>query len=268
MGTGKSTLLTKLWQADKAYKAYWEGDLSPVELAWCSYMSKGNFSETLQKYAMFEAEIKTKTLEENGHFITAYTQILTDLPEFYQYMESFEIYNGRISFEEFRDVIYSRFEAFVGTGNIFECSFFQNSIESMMLFYCMTDDEIVEFYREAFELLKDKDFVMIYLDTKDLAGGLECIKKERTDERGNEIWYELMMRFIAESPLGRKQGYKEFSDLVEHLEQRRALELRVIREVIGEQCLVVTAKEYDVDRVLGWVNRIYVKGMNIHANKL
>ena len=124
-----------------------------------------------------------------------------------------------------------------------------------MLFYCMTDDDIVEFYRGAFELVKDKDFVMIYLDTKDLAGGLECIKRERTDERGNEIWYELMMRFVAESPLGKEQGYKDFSDLVEHLERRRALELRVIEEIIGEQCLVVASKEYDVERVLGWVNR-------------
>ena len=39
-GSGKSTLLRNLSRKYPEYKAYYEGDISPAELAWCSYMTK------------------------------------------------------------------------------------------------------------------------------------------------------------------------------------------------------------------------------------
>ena len=42
-GSGKSTLLRNLSQKYPEYKAYYEGDISPVELAWCSYMTKTQY---------------------------------------------------------------------------------------------------------------------------------------------------------------------------------------------------------------------------------
>ena len=49
-GSGKTTLLRNLSKKYPEYKAYYEGDMSPVELAWCSYMTKGEFEKVLSEY--------------------------------------------------------------------------------------------------------------------------------------------------------------------------------------------------------------------------
>jgi hypothetical protein len=76
-------------------------------------------------------------------------------------MESFEIYNGRVPYTEFHDVIMNRYRALEpDSKHLFECSFFQNSMEDMMLYYQMSEQDIVEFYREAYGILKPKGFIM------------------------------------------------------------------------------------------------------------
>ena len=93
-GSGKTTLLRNLSQKFPEYKAYYEGDISPVELAWCSYMTKEQYEEALRKYAHVEQEMKQFTKQEGDRYIVAYTRILADMREFYEWMESFEIYNS------------------------------------------------------------------------------------------------------------------------------------------------------------------------------
>lgn len=252
-GSGKSTLLTKLSNELSGYQPYREGDISPVELAWCSYMNETQFEKILKKYPQFQEEIKERTVKEDTFYITAYTRILTEMRSFYQDMEAHEIYNGRVDDLCFHDIIMKRYKAFGGEGNLFECSLLQNSIESLMLFYCMEDDEIIGFYKEAYEILRKKNFRMIYLHTEDIRGNLLHIKKERSDEQGNEMWYPLMLNFLVESPYGKVHGYKDLEDVVAHFERRCKLEFRIMEEVIGKDCLIVPAKAYDLEKIIEWV---------------
>lgn len=253
-GTGKTTLLRELSNQLASYKAYYEGDLSPVELAWCSYMTKDQYENARLKYATWQEELERFTMiEEDGHYVTAYTRILTDMREFYEFMESYEIYNGRVCFETFREIILRRYQTVSGDGNLFECSFFQNSIESMILYYQMKDEDIISFYREAYEILKSKNFKLIYLDSENIRENVLQIKQERTDNQGNEIWYSLMMNYLKESPYGKTHGYHEQKDLIEHFEHRRSLEGRIIKEVLGKDCLVLTAKNYDMENILNFI---------------
>ena len=78
-GSGKSTLLRNLSQKFPEYKAYYEGDISPVELAWCSYMEKTQYEEAMKKYPHVEQEIRQWTKQEDEHYIVAYTRILAEL---------------------------------------------------------------------------------------------------------------------------------------------------------------------------------------------
>lgn len=245
-GTGKTTLLNMLSKKYPDYRAFREGDLSPVELAWCSYMKEEDYQRILEKYDYCREEIETKTMRENEYYITAYTQVLAENRSFYEEMEAFEIYNARVNFKTFHDIIMGRYRAFEADNNIFECSFFQNSIESMMLFYEMEDEEIVEFYREAYEILKHKNFRMYYLDSKHIRENILQIRKERSDEQGNEMWYPLMLGYLKESPYGQSHGYQDMEDMIAHFERRRAQEIRIIRKVLGEDCTILSAKEYDL----------------------
>ena len=241
-GTGKSTLLNRLARKWPEWHAYREGDLSPVELAWCSYLTGTEWEEMLHKYPAFEEEIRNGTKVEEGHYIVAYTRILTEDRAFYQEMERHEIYNGRVDFQTFHDVVMKRYRRFTGENALFECSFFQNSIESMMLFYQMAENDILVFYEEAYRILKEKGFGLIYLDSAQIRENLLHIKQERSDENGNEMWYPLMLNYLKDSPYGKVHGYDGLEDVLSHFERRRKLEMRILREIIKEDCLILEAK--------------------------
>lgn len=249
-GSGKSTLLIKLSKALSEYNVYHEGDISPVELAWCSYMTEKKLQEAIAKFPDLESEILAKTKKEGDYYITAYTQIMAERREFYEYMESYEIYNGRVDFDTFHEIVMRRYRALSTRKNLFECSLFQNTIESMMLFYGMSDEEIIAFYSEVYEILKEKGIFVIYLETVDIRENISLIKKERSDDEGNEMWYPLMLGFLRESPYGKAHNYQDFEDMVDHFERRQNLERRIMEEVFGDDCMILPAKEYRLEEVL------------------
>lgn len=243
-GSGKSTLLNRLAQEWPEYHPYREGDLSPAELAWCSYMDRAAWEGMQHRYPAFQKEIREKTRVEGGRYIVAYTRILAEERAFYQDMEQYEIYNGRVDFQAFHDIIMKRYRQLSGEGNLFECSFLQNSVESMMLFYQMPEDDILAFYEEAYGILREKAFKLIYLDSSQIRTNLLQIKAERSDEDGNEMWYPLMLGFLKESPYGKAHGYEGFEDVAAHFERRRQLELRILREIVKEDGIILQAKGF------------------------
>lgn len=251
-GAGKSTLLNQLQKNIPEYKVYREGDISPVELAWCSYMTSEQYEEVCIKYRDICADLESHTVTENDRKITAYTGILTDIPGFHKFMEQFEIYNGNMDFKQFKEIILKRYEKFNEIGNVFECSFFQNSIECMLLYYQMSDDEIMDFYLDAFDILKSKKFRLIYLNAMDIESTIDTIKRERVDEQGNEIWYSLMLQYLEQSPFGKTHNLKAFDGLVSHLKRRRDLELRIIHRIIGKDSIIIDSKNYDINEIIVW----------------
>ena len=249
-GSGKSTLVARLSERLPEHKVFHEGDYSPVELAWCAYLTEDEYKKILDKYSKIADEIKQNTTEEmygtDIRYVVTYTRILTDIPGFHKDLEQYEIYNGRIDKKLFEDIIFSRYSKWDGSDQIFECSIFQNIIENQILFYEMTDDEIIDFYIRLKDIIKKKQFKILYLEVEKIAETLDMIKKERVDDKGNEIWFQLMMGFLRECPYGISHGLKEFDDLVEHLEHRMSLELKILREVFPDNSIILKSKDYDL----------------------
>ena len=75
------------------------------------------------------------------------------------------------------------------------------------------------------------------------------IRKERSDDAGNELWFPMMLRYLEESPHGKACGLSGLAGLVEHLEHRRNLERRIIDEIFRERTVRLRAKEYRFDEV-------------------
>ena len=245
-GSGKSTLVRKLAEKNKDYTVFTEGDYSPVELAWCAYMDKGQYESILEKYSEIKDEIKSKTFTEEGHYIVCYTKIMTDVPGFYKNLEQYEIYNARKSFPEFKRIILERFRKWNGGKQIFECSIFQNIVEDMMLFSMASDDEIVDFYREIKKALEGREYRIIYLKAGNVKENIEVIKRERSDENGVELWFPMMCECFNNSPYAKANGLSGMDGLVKHLEQRQALELRLCSEVFPENSEVWESKNYNI----------------------
>ena len=249
-GMGKSTLVNRIYKEKPELYVCREGDYSPVDLAWCTWLTKEEYEAILEKYAEIRDEIEKYTVEENEHFVIAYTKVITDIPNFHKDLETYEIYNGRKEFAEWKEIIFNRFEKFRGTGYLFECAFFQNIMEDLILFHECSEEEIMDFYRELFTRVEKENFRLFYLYSENVAEILQVVKKERSDNAGNEMWYPLMMNYLKESPYGKKRGYEGFDDMVEHFKHRQMLEMRVIKEVLGDSAIVLPAKEWSLENIL------------------
>ena len=238
-GAGKSTFVGRLAEHFPDYRVFREGDYNPVELAWCAYMTEPQYEAVLARYVGLREEIERNTHTEGDRRIVTYTRILTDVPGFHKDLEQYEIYNNRLSRAEFEEIILGRYARWSGDKSIFECSIFKNIIENQILFYEMNDEEIVAFFLRLKAVLAGRDLRIMYLETDDIAGSLQAIRKERVDENGAEMWFPLMVGFLEESPHGARRGLRGFDGLVTHLTHRQQLELRILREVFPEQAEVI-----------------------------
>ena len=103
-GMGKSTLVNKLAYAVPGVTVCREGDYSPVDLAWCTWMNQEQYASVLERYAPIAEEIRKKTVVDGEHYVVSYTLILTDIPGFHKDLEQYEVYNGRVSFEVLKEI--------------------------------------------------------------------------------------------------------------------------------------------------------------------
>lgn len=246
-GMGKSTLMNSIFNANPEFRICREGDYSPIDLAWCAWLSKEEYEMVLERYGSIRDEIMKNTVQEQDHFIVSYTKIITDIPNFHKELEKYEIYNGRKTLPELKELIFTRYRNFAETGYLFECSFFQNIIEDLILFHQLDDDEIVEFYRELYSMVNKEQFLLLYLFSDKLEENLKIIKKERSDDQENEFWYPLMLEYLVQSPYGKKHGYHTFEDMLVHFRHRQQLELRIIRELLGDRAVILPAKEWNME---------------------
>lgn len=249
-GSGKSTLLRLLGEKLPDYHVYWEGDYSPVELAWCTYMDRAAYEAAIAKFPKLAEEIRKGTHREEDKYIVTYTRIMAEDRSFYEHMEQYEIYNARRSFEEFKQILLHRYHNFSGTGNVFECSFFQNTMEELLLYYDLSEQEILAFFAELFAELRDKDFVMLYLYSDTIADNIRQIKKERSDENGVEMWYPLMLGYLNDTPYGKKHPFADVEDMAAHFIRRANMECKVIAHVLKDHAILVPAKHYELDALI------------------
>jgi len=249
-GSGKSTLVNNIYKSKPELNICREGDYCPVDLAWCAYMSKEKYEAVLKKYSPIKDDIVKNTVKELEYYIVSYTKIITDIPGFHKDLENYEVFNGRKTLPELKEIIFARYKNFTGEGYLFECAFFQNIMEDLILFHMLSDEEIMDFYRELFAQMDRERFIMLYLYADNLEESIKVIRKERSDEAGNELWYQMMLQYLVTSPYGAKNGCSTFQDLIKHLKHRQQLELAIIREVFGENAVVLTSKEYDMGQVM------------------
>ena len=242
-GSGKSTMVRRLSEANRAYSPVMEGEYSPIELAWCAYVDAETWRGILRKYPAIRAQIEEKTFAEGDKRIVCYTKIRTDIPGFYRDLEQYEIYNGRRSFSEFSAIVLDRYSRWQDDGKIYECALLQNTVEDMILYRQASDDEILRFYEKVRAALRGKSFRILYLETEDIPAAIETVKRERVDPQGNERWFSLVCEYFNASPYAKANGLKDFTGFVTHLRHRQALELAICREFFTEETVFLRSKK-------------------------
>ncbi len=247
-GTGKSTLLGRLSECFPDLPAYREGDVCPVELAWCAYLTEGRFADAKSAYPEFAQEMELLSVREGGYVILPYTRVKGNRA-FFADMEHHEIYNGRIPLEQFRAIILRRYAAHHGSG-LFECALMQNIVETLLLYYCEDEDRILDFYRQIWACMKGKDAAVLYLDANDIARNMDQARKERVDNAGHEIWFAMLMDFFREAPLSKRNGWTTGDDLAAYMHMRQCVERRILKEIVGDSAIILPEKQYRMEEVL------------------
>lgn len=253
-GSGKSTLLNGLQKNLPEYNFYYEGDISPVELAWCSYLTHEQYKKVLRDWPHLETKIIENSNCNDSHYIVSYTRINNVDHNFYKYMEQYEIYGGRRKIKDFSKIIFDRFHNFKEVGNVFECAFFQNIIEELMLFGEYNDSQIFDFYKELITNISD-DFLVIRLISSDIENSIKQIKKERTNDQGEEVWFHLMTNYLNQSPYGKSHNYKDFDDVLKHFYRRMSIEKMISDELLHKRCIEIASKNYYLEDIIQLLRR-------------
>ena len=68
-GSGKSALVRRLSEKHPECTAVWEGDYSPVELAWCALMNESQYAEILAQWNGLQDQISQKAHQEGNNWI-------------------------------------------------------------------------------------------------------------------------------------------------------------------------------------------------------
>ena len=105
---GKSTLVNSLSTAIPKLHVCREGDYSPVDLAWCTWMTKKEYEAVLHYYKPVQEEILKNTVRNRDHFIISYIKIITDIPGFHIELENYEVFKGKNPFHDFKWLFVSR----------------------------------------------------------------------------------------------------------------------------------------------------------------
>lgn len=252
-GSGKSTLLNSLHAKLPRYHAYREGDLTPLELAWCACMTPDQYDNAIKTYPKLAGAIASHTQRQGPYRVTAYTQIPSQDREFYAYMEQYEIYGGRRCREQFQKIVLSRFQTLPDTCAIYECALLQNILEELMLFACSSDSDILAFYQKLFSCLDPDRIRIIRLLPADPAQTVDAIRRERIDGEGKEVWYTMMLGYLCRSPYGKAHAYQNFDDVIDHFRRRITLEDQILALLPASCRLDLASRQYTLDPILHWL---------------
>ena len=116
----------------------------------------------------------------------------------------------------------------------------------MILFRDMSDDAILDFYKEVWSALKDKEYEIYYIESPDIRKNLDAVRRERVDKDGKEIWFDMLMEYFNSSPYAKKRSMNRYEDLLMHLQHRQVLELQICRKIFKEKVTVIESKAYDL----------------------
>ncbi len=239
-GSGKTTLASKAADylaARKRTLFYEEGASHPADLAWCACIPKERFQSVVDRFPDYEKRMTEHMYQEGDYYIVPYTRFSIEDPEFYQCMESFEVYDNRVSPEVFVDlhlnkwINFGKEKASVDEYIIFECAFLQNHINELLLFHNKSKEEIKEYLMRLISTVKVLDPILIYLNQTDIKETIRRVSEVRVNEQGEQVWRDRVVEYIEKAPFGQLHALKGFSGMVQYFEMRKTLELEILEKL-------------------------------------
>lgn len=255
-GSGKSTFARKIAEYYKnmniTVNLFIEGQANPADLAWSACVPIDSLNNLMLKYSEFECEIRKNMQIDGDYAIITYTQVKTENREFYKDFENYEIYDNRVTFDVFCNLLYNRWEVFGKHAeekddlNILECAFFQNHINELQNYQLSNKTDIENHLNKLLTPVLNLSPVLIYLSQPNIRETIERIAKARVSEHGN--WIDMAIAYVENTPYGKINNLKGFNGLIRCIEDRKQIELDILKTLpIGT--IIIENDDYNWERV-------------------
>jgi uridine kinase len=268
-GSGKTTISTKIKDhlINKGLNVilYNEGDFHPADMAWNALFTKEEYDNLIKENKEYEQVIKENSVLEDDYVIVSYTKL--DLSknnnELMKNFEGHEVYDGRVSFETFKNIHLTRWKKFSDEMKeseneivIFECAFLQNHINELLAVHEKDVQFIKEYLKELIETVKGLNPKLIYLNQDSVKETLSRVAKERISDNKemHQDWIDMIIEYFQNSNYGNHNNIKGLDGVVRYFEKRQEIELKVIDNLSIDQC-IITNYDYDWEAIINKITK-------------
>lgn len=261
-GSGKTTLARKLNSLLKNegidVEMFEEGQLHPVDLAWCSYLTIEEFEQLLEQYPSQKAKLLASAQQEGAHVVIAYTKLgfYPDENPLMTYLTSKEVYQGKVSKDDFEAIHLRRWQSFTDCINpetcyIFECVYFQNHIVELLGEHQLSDEDLRDYLIKLISTVRQLNPLVIYLDQKNPEETIRRVAQERrtTDSSKWQDWIDLVIAYVEQMPYAKARKLKGYQGALAFFEDRKRIELAVLKDLPVE-ILHIDNSDYDLEQVM------------------
>ncbi len=256
-GSGKTTFAKRLEASlidmGKTVKMFQEGDLHPIDLAWCAILDEVKYQQVISDYPMLKDDLLRLTKKINDNYVLAYTKVNHRLApkSFYDSMGSYEIYRSETlaPFKDIHQKLWYDFSKNIehDTIYIFECVFIQNHINELILKYHLSNQAIFDYFMDLITPLISLNPMLFFVEQKDVRQCISRVADERkTDDPAKfKDWIDLVIEYIEDTPYATKLGYTGYEGIIRYFKDRQALSLELIKRLPISSTILLLENNYD-----------------------
>ncbi len=232
-GSGKTTfakrLNTELNTRGYTVKQYSEGELNPIDLAWCALLTEEDFKTLTKKHPLLKHEFVKHSVKLDNTYAFAYTQCdhAYTTKAFYEDLEQYEIYRTK-DIDYFMSMhlkLWKQFDknAKDDTIYIFESIYIQNHINELMLKYDYSNDDIETYLTTLMQNFNRITPVLCHIEQKHVEATIGKMAKERVskDKTKYNDWIDNVITYIGNQPYAEKYNYTDYPGIIKYFSLRQ-----------------------------------------------
>lgn len=240
-GSGKTTFSRRLkdvlQEAGYTVNQYQEGDLHPIDLAWCAILSKNQYEDILFRYPELKCDIKQHTKHVHNRYIFAYTKVDHTVASkaFYTDMATYEIFREK-SINTFFNMHLKLWQTFSEELNpdviyIFECVYLQNHINELILKYNLTENEQITYFKKLMAPLLPYQPLLFFIEQKSVKNAIERVSQARRspDKTKFNDWIDDVVMYISNMPYAKTLNYTDYDGIIRYFEDRQTRSKKILQ---------------------------------------
>ena len=249
-GSGKSTTANfvkeHLEKEGVKVKLYQEGDSShPADYESTACLNDEQFHDILERFPESRDAIQGCTKKKGSRFFIQYRNLKSEDSSLIEDLAAYDVYE--LDLDMYEDVSYNYWREFMEHTNfceevyIFECCFLQNPFTKFIAKHNSAPLRLENYLKKISALIKPLNPLLIYLYQENVDQSFNHVYEERSQE-----WREFFTDYHVNQGYGKENGLKGYHGLVEFLEMRRNLEMRILEDLPVKHMLIENGeKDWD-----------------------